>query len=111
MFDYVTIENVKVNREVEEDETNEEKKVNDEQNEVTNKDIAILNQKIEKFEKDLQEITEEKLSLLSQNEKYRLERVKIKCSLILTYMKRKIWMKCFLIRSFITLWCYKLKSC
>ena len=45
----------------------EEKKVSDETVEATNKDIAILNQKIEKLEKDLQEITEEKLNLVIQN--------------------------------------------
>ena len=74
MFDYLTIENVKVNREVEEDELNEERKQN-EDSAATNKDIALLNQKLARLEKDVEEITQEKLSLLSQSEKFKLEKV------------------------------------
>jgi len=73
LFDYLTIENVKVSREVEEDEMNEERKQN-EDSAATNKDIALLNQKLVRLEKDLEEITQEKLTLMSQSEKFKLEK-------------------------------------
>jgi len=89
----------------------EEKKVSDETVEATNKDIAILNQKIEKLEKDLQEITEEKLNLVIQNEKLRQDKVKIFFFYFILYLKkRKIWMKCSLIQNCIILWFYKHKN-
>jgi len=65
---------VKVSREVEEDEFNEERKQN-EDSAATNKDIALLNQKLARLEKDVEEITQEKLSLLNQSEKFKLEKV------------------------------------
>jgi len=64
---------VKVSREVEEDEMNEERKQN-EDSAATNKDIALLNQKLVRLEKDLEEITQEKLTLMSQSEKFKLEK-------------------------------------
>jgi len=73
VFDYLTIENVKVSREVEEDEFNEERKQN-EDSAATNKGIALLNQKLARLEKDVEEITQEKLSLLNQSEKFKLEK-------------------------------------
>jgi len=65
---------VKVSREVEEDEMNEERKQNEE-SAATNKDISLLNQKLAKLEKDVEEITQEKLTLLNQSEKFKLEKV------------------------------------
>lgn len=65
---------MKVSREVEEDEFNEERKQN-EDSAATNKDIALLNQKLARLEKDVEEITQEKLSLLNQSEKFKLEKV------------------------------------
>lgn len=73
LFDYLTIENVKVSREVEEDELNEERKQN-EDSATTNKDIALLNQKLVRLEKDIEEITQEKLTLMNQSEKFKLEK-------------------------------------
>jgi len=73
LFDYLTIENVKVSREVEEDEINEERKQN-EDSATTNKDIALLNQKLVRLEKDIEEITQEKLTLMNQSEKFKLEK-------------------------------------
>jgi len=64
---------VKVSREVEEDEINEERKQN-EDSATTNKDIALLNQKLVRLEKDIEEITQEKLTLMNQSEKFKLEK-------------------------------------
>ena len=74
MFDYLVVENIKVNKEVEEEDT-EEKKLN-ENSAATNKDIVLLNQTVEALKKDIQEVTDEKLAALALNEKMRLEKVR-----------------------------------
>lgn len=85
MFDYLVIENIKVNNEVEDD--GEDKKLN-EGSAANDKDIALLNQTVEALKKDIQEVTDEKLAVMAQNEKMKLERVSIASIDILTFLEK-----------------------
>lgn len=73
----MAVETIKATKEVEDDEYEkmEERKAGEGSAVIANKDIALLNQKIERFEKDIQELTDEKFAVLTQNEKLKQEKV------------------------------------